>query len=185
MISEQFDEVVALHRQDLRERLAPSGLIDGHDHLSHGNDAIGFEKHMLGAAEPDPLGAEFAGGARVGGRIGIGANAGLSDLIGPAHQHGEIAGEFRLHGRHLAQHHLALATVDGDEVAIAHSDIAHAHDALGGVDPQLARAGNAWTSHAACDYGGVAGHAAARGEDALRRRACRGCPRGWSRCAPG
>ena len=55
---EQLDEIVALHGQDLGQRRAPAldGL--GHDHLAHGDDALAIEEHMLGAAEPDALGAE-------------------------------------------------------------------------------------------------------------------------------
>ena len=51
-------------------------------------------------------------------------------LVGPDHELGEIAGELGLDGRHLAQHHLAGAAVDGEEIAVVHHDIAHLHDAL-------------------------------------------------------
>ena len=61
----------------------------------------------------------------------------------------------------LAQHHLAGAAVDGEEVAVVHHDIAHLHDALLLVDAQIPGAGDARPSHAAGDHRGMAGHAAA------------------------
>ena len=49
-------------------------LVFGQDHLAHRADAVLVEEHVLGAAEPDALGAEFDRGARVGRRVGIGAH---------------------------------------------------------------------------------------------------------------
>ena len=71
---EQLDEVGALHRQKLGERRAARSFVVGQDHLAHGADAVLVEEHVLGAAQPDALGAEFDRGARVGRRIGIGAH---------------------------------------------------------------------------------------------------------------
>ena len=51
-------EVRALHRQQLGERAAASALVARHDHLAHRGDAIALEEHVLGATEPDALGAE-------------------------------------------------------------------------------------------------------------------------------
>ena len=39
-------------------------LVLGQDHLAHGADAVLVEEHVLGAAEPDALGAELDRGAR-------------------------------------------------------------------------------------------------------------------------
>ena len=94
----------------------PSGFIHRHDHLAHRDDAVCLEEHVLGAAKADALGAEFPGGARIGRRIGIGAYAGLSNLVSPAHEHGEIAGEFRLDHRHFALQYLTGRTVYRDDV---------------------------------------------------------------------
>ena len=41
-----------------------SALAVGQDHLAHGDDALGLEEHMLGAAEPDALGAEARSAVR-------------------------------------------------------------------------------------------------------------------------
>ena len=53
-------EVRALHRQQLRERAAPSTFVARDDHLAHRVDAIALEEHVLRAAEPDAFGAEAA-----------------------------------------------------------------------------------------------------------------------------
>ena len=44
-------------------RAAALGIV-GQDHLAHGDDAVGVEEHVLGAAEADALGAEAARRAR-------------------------------------------------------------------------------------------------------------------------
>ena len=148
---------------------------------AHRADAVGVEEHVLGAAEADPFGAEAARRAGVGGGVGIGAHAHRADRVGPAHQRREIAGQLRLDRRHLAEHDLAGRAVDGDDVAGLDHGGARRHRARGVVDAQIARAGDAGPAHAARDDGGVAGHAAARSSGCPWRRACRGCPRGWSR----
>ena len=56
-----------------RARLAPFQLF-GQDHLAHGGDALGIEEHVLGAAQADALGAEFAGHLGVMRGVGIGAD---------------------------------------------------------------------------------------------------------------
>ena len=83
---EQLDEVLALRRQQLGERLAAPLLILGEDHLAHGEDAALLEEHMLGAAKPDALGAEGERLARIGRRIGIGAHFQPAEAVGPSHQ---------------------------------------------------------------------------------------------------
>ena len=81
---EQLDEVLTLRGQQLGKRLAASLLVLGEDHLAHGDDAALLEEHMLGAAEPDALGAEGARLAGVGRRVGIGAHPHAAEVVGPA-----------------------------------------------------------------------------------------------------
>ena len=97
---EQLDEIRPLHRQKFCERCAARGLVLREDHLAHGADAVLVEEHMLGAAQPDALGAELERGAGVGRRIGIGAHFELAHGVGPFHQRAELAGELRLAHRH-------------------------------------------------------------------------------------
>ncbi len=99
---EQLDEIAALHRQELGERGAARGLVLRQNHFAHGADAVFLEEHVLGAAQPDAFGAELDRGARVGRRIGVGAHFQLAHAVGPFHQRGELAGQFRLAHRHLA-----------------------------------------------------------------------------------
>ena len=67
-------EVAALHRQQLGQRAPPSGLVARDDHLAHRVDAVALEEHVLGATEPDALGAEAARDARIVRRVGVGAH---------------------------------------------------------------------------------------------------------------
>ena len=92
---EQLDEILALHRQELGERRAPPLGVVGEDHLAHRHDAALLEEHMLGAAEPDAVGAEGEGLARIGRGIGIGAHLHAAKGIGPAHQRDEVRGQRR------------------------------------------------------------------------------------------
>src|SRR3546814_11082057 len=64
---------------------------------------------------------------------------------------------------------LFRSTGDGEDVAFLHRAAFDAQRPGIIVDGQAARAGDAGTAHAAGHHGGVAGHAAARGQDALGR----------------
>ncbi len=81
---EQLDEILALHGQQLGQRGAAAVLLVGEDHLAHGDDAVGVEEHVLGAAEADALGAEIARGAGIERGLGIGAHLHAAELVGPA-----------------------------------------------------------------------------------------------------
>ena len=164
---EQLDEIGALHRQQFRQRGAARLFVLGQDHLAHGADAGFLEEHVLGAAQPDALGPELDRGARVVRGIAVDADAELADLIGPFHQRAELAGHFRLDHRHPPGQHLAQRSVDGDDVAGLEGARADAHGAAAIVDADRAAAGDARLAHAARHHGGVRGHAAARGQDAL------------------
>ena len=61
----------------------PFSLV-GQDHLAHRDDAVGIEEHVLGAAEADALGAEFARGAGIERRLGIGAHLHAARLRRPS-----------------------------------------------------------------------------------------------------
>ncbi len=171
---EQLGEVAALHRQDLGERGAPAGLVAGDDHLAHREDALGLEEHVLGAAQPDALGAERARGARVGRRVGVGADLEPAEAVDPLHQLAELAAELRRHQRRGAEEHLAGRAVESERVAFLEAMLLAAArqehgGALGGVDPQARARGDAALAHAARDHRAVRGHAATRGQDADRR----------------
>ena len=68
-------EVGALHGQQLGERAPAPALVARDDHLAHRRDAVALEEHVLGATQPDSLGAEAARDARVVRRVGVRAHA--------------------------------------------------------------------------------------------------------------
>jgi hypothetical protein len=123
--------------QQLRERGAARLLVVGEDHLAHGADAVLLEEHVLGAAEPDALGAELERDAGVVRGIGIGAHTELAHRVGPAHQRAELAGQRRLRHRHAAREHLPGRAVDGDDIARLERAPGNAHGAGGVVYAQL------------------------------------------------
>ena len=165
---EQRDEIVALHRQQLRQRDAAGLLVVGEDHLAHGADAALVEEHVLGAAQADAFRPEPHGDAGVVGRVGIGANLELAHLVGPAHQGGEFARQRRLLHGDLAGQHLAGRAVDGDDLALLERYAAGAQRVGGIIDADRAGAGDAGLAHAARHHRGMGCHAAAGGENAFR-----------------
>jgi hypothetical protein len=82
-------EVGTLHGQELGERPAATALVVRDDHLAHRVDAIPVEEHVLGAAEPDALGAEAARDARIVRRVGVGAHLEPAPRVRPAEELGE------------------------------------------------------------------------------------------------
>ena len=65
---EDADEIVALIREEFRERGFPIIDIVGQNHLAHRVDAIAFKEHVLGAGEAD---ADRAKGEGVLGLLGV------------------------------------------------------------------------------------------------------------------
>ena len=160
-------EILALERQQLRQRGAAAGLVARHDHLPHRADALGVEEHVLGAAQADALGAELARRLGVERRFGVGAHAQAARRRPPSPSAwrnrrtwlGSIIGD-------RADEHLAGGAVEGDGLAGAHGLAAGGQRLRVVVDRDAAGAGDAGPAHAARHHRGVAGHAAARGQDA-------------------
>ena len=115
---EKLGEVRALERQELGQRPAASSLVFGKDHLAHRDDAVFVEEHVLGAAQPDALRPELARRARVGRRFGIGAHRHAADAVRPSHKRGKLARKLGLQHGDGTHHHLAVAAVDGDHIAL-------------------------------------------------------------------
>ena len=152
----------------LASALRPALGVVGQDHLPHGDDPVGLEEHVLGAAQADALGAELD--ARCARPSGVSA----------------LVRTFR---RRLASAHSisvakspescgsTVGTAPSITVPAAPSMVITSPSAtrtplavkrlLGVGDDHLAGAADAGLAHAARDHGGVAGHAAARGQDAL------------------
>ena len=115
-------EVLALHREDPGERLAPSGLVGCEDHAPHGEDAVLAEEHVLRAAEADAFRAEGARSGGVLGGVGVGAHTQSPPAVRPAHQPPVLVGQRGLDQRYRPEQHLAARTVDRDRVAEVHGD---------------------------------------------------------------
>ncbi len=122
---------------------------------------------MLGAAKADAFSAEFHRHFRIVWRIGIGAHLEAARSVGPLHHGREIAGQLRLDHLRRAEQHLPRRTIDGDDLAALDHAAASGELARLHVDADVASAGDARPPHAARHNSGVAGHAAARGDDRL------------------
>ncbi len=109
-------EVFTLVGQQLFEGGFAVGLILRQDHFPHRGDAITFEEHVLGAAEADAFGTEFAGTLGVGGAVGIGPHVHGAVLVGPFHDGGEVAGHLGFDGAHFAGEDFAGATIDREHI---------------------------------------------------------------------
>src|ERR1019366_5224851 len=170
---EEAGEIPALHGEELQQGLAAALFFARQNHGLHVLDAVLGEEHVLGAAQSDAFGAELTRHFGVARDIGIGAHAELAaELVGPFHEALQHAGGgVGINGVSLAGKDFAGGTIERDPVAFRQGD----HLAVDGdgdflfmlVDGNGLGAGYARGSHAAADHGGVAGHAAARREDAL------------------
>ena len=124
MASNRPGEILALHGQQLVERLPARLLIARQNHRLHVRDAILGEEHVLGAAQPDAFGAELAGGLGVARNVGVGADAEVAaEFVGPLHQLAEVRGVgIGLIGHGLAEVDVGGGAVDGDPIALLHGD---------------------------------------------------------------
>ena len=77
-------EVVALQRQQRRQRGLLTGLVLGDDEVLHELAPLA-EEHVLGPAQADALGAEPAGPRRVLGGVGVGAHPESAYVVGVLH----------------------------------------------------------------------------------------------------
>jgi hypothetical protein len=80
------------------------------------DDPIGFEEHVLGAAQADPFGTELAGPLAVGGRIGVGANASVRNLSAHSISLAKSPDSFGSWVSTDPSHHFAGRAVEADRV---------------------------------------------------------------------
>ena len=182
---EDAGEVLPLEGQELGQG-GPSLLERvGQDHLAHRADLALAEEHVLGPAEADALGPEGHGVGGLVGLVGVGPDLERPVLVGPGHDLGEGLVDGRLGrverlfdqdledlgglGVDLALDDLAGRAVDRDPVAFLERPALDGHRVGAVVDEELAAAGDADPAHLPGDQGGVRGHAAAGGQDALGR----------------
>ena len=123
---------------------------------------------MLGAAQPDALGAEGARAAGVLGRVGVGAHAERAQLVAPpssVRSAGRPGGD----ERDVVERDGAGRSVDRDQVALVQDALADAHLAGVQVDLQRVGPGHRRAAHAAGHERRMRRLAALGGEDALGR----------------
>ena len=164
---EHFLEVGALGVEQPGERLVL--LVRGRrqDHLANDREPVRGEEHVLGAAQPDALGAEAPGigGVLTGVGVGPDAELALADRVGPAEHDVELLGRFGKCQLHGAEHHLAGRAVDRDHVALADGDPVGRERALG--DLHRVGTNDGRSPPAAGHDRGVADEPPAGGEDSL------------------
>ena len=165
---EDLGEVVLLDLAQLVERGRLLLVRRGEDHAAHDGEAVGGEEHVLGAAQPDALGAEAAGVGRVLPGVGVGAHTELAAAhgVGPRQDGVELGGRFGRRERHRTEHHVAGRAVERDDVALVDGHVAGGEGTAGDLD--RLRTDDGRGTPAPGDDGGVADEPAASGEDALR-----------------
>ena len=138
------------------------------DHLAEGEERllVAAVEHVLGAEEADALGAERAGLGGVFGGVGIGADAELFELVDELHELLELFVFAGVDGLQGAGVHIAAGAVQAEHVAFLERLLADLEGLLDFVDLDVGGADDAALAPAAADERRVAGHAAARGEDA-------------------
>ena len=143
-----------------------------------GGDALGVEEHVLGAAQADALGAELAGHAAVGGRVGIGADLHAAELVGPGHERGEVADQL---GLDVGTSPAMTSPVDPSSVMMSPSlTVAARRCAACARRMSMSRRRSPATqgmAHAARDDGRMAASCRRGRSGCPGPRACRGCPR--------
>ena len=160
-------EVALLHGLQLGQGLLPLLHGVGADHLPDGGDAVLIEEHVLGAAQADALGAELPGLGGVVGRVGVGADLEAAVLVRPAHDPAELAADDGVHSGDGSVVNLAGGAVQAQPVALVIGLSGQLKLLVFLVHLDLAAAGDAALAHAPGHHGGVGGHAAANGQDAL------------------
>ena len=163
---EKLHEIIALHRQKAFQYSGPPGAGFRENHLAHDDQARGIKEHMFRTTQPDALRIEIARGLGVFGRVRVGTDANVALDIGPAHQLLEciIKGGFQ-HWR-LTGQNLTRGAINGDQVAFAKNPTIGCGDrVLAHVKPQRGCADDTRQPHPSPDHGGVAGHAAAFGQN--------------------
>ena len=160
-------KVLLLHGLDLGQGLLPLLHSLGDDHLPDGSDALGVEEHVLRAAQADALRAEVLGLTGVLGGVGVGADLEIPELVGPVHDPLKLAGDLGLGGVQALAIDVAGGAVQADPVALLVDLSGQGKLLVGLVHNDVAAAGDAAGAHAPGHHGGVGGHAAPHGEDAL------------------
>ena len=137
------------------------------DHATNRGQPVGGHEHVFGAAQPDALGAQFAGLGCVLEVVGVRAHPEFANLIGPRDHALEVLVDARRDQFDLLPEHVARGAVEGDDLALLDDPVPDGEGAALGVDVDAGGARDAGLAHAARHHGRVGGHAAVGGEHAL------------------
>ena len=122
---EQPGKILALHGEQLLQRLVARLLVLGQNHGLHEWDAIGREEHVLSPAQANAFGSELARSFRIAGNVRVGANAEFTAKhVGPLHEFDEQRRLWiRLLRLRLAQVDVRRGAVERDPVALFDDDV--------------------------------------------------------------
>ena len=172
---EHRQEVLGLNLEQVGQGLPLHDLIIGQDKAL--DDVLTVaQKHVLGTAQADGLGAKLEGERGILGVVGVDAHmvgvaTGLvqTNLVGPGQDGVQVAGELGRNQINGAVDDDTLGAVDGDDIAFVQHTIAafDAYDLLSRVNVEALDAADAGCAHTASDNGGMARLATVAGQDAL------------------
>ena len=128
---EQFNEIGPLHRQQPLKRGSPVTGILRKDHFAHDRQAARLKKHMLRPAKPDSVHTKGAGQGGVGGRVGIGSDADVPQVIRPCHQLPKGTIKRRFDHRRGPAKDPSTAPINRQDVAIMQGAAVRQNDLLG------------------------------------------------------
>ena len=125
---------------------------------------------MLGAAQPDALGAITPRLSGLFGLVRIGPDLEAPDLVGPAQDPLQIGLVLETggDGRQRTDEHFAGRTVEADRVAFLERNAVRGCRPVGVVDLELVNAGHTWLADLPGHDRRVARGSTPRGQDALR-----------------
>jgi hypothetical protein len=115
---EQTLEVLLLERQQIGQRRAAGVTGLGHDHRPHLRLTVLGHEHVLGAAQADPFGPQLPSPTCVPRCVGVGADAEVADLVGPAQDLLKVVIHLRLDQGDVVDGHPPLGPVDRDGIAL-------------------------------------------------------------------
>ena len=165
---EDLLEVGLLCGAQLLQSLGFLGRRVGEDHLTHNREAVRGEEHVLGAAQPDSLGAQLAcvGGIFAGVGVGAHGQLALADRIGPGEDRVELGR--RLGSSHFerTQHDLSCRAVERDDIALLDDDVADRE--LVAVDLDRISTDDRRSTPTSGNDSSVADEPTASGQDSLR-----------------
>ena len=123
---------------------------------------------MLGTAQANALGAEITGRLGVARGIGVGSDAHGTVIVRPLHDGFKIAADLGGQGGQLLAVHAAGIAVQRDPIAaLEDTALLGTEKAFLFIDENIVAARHTAAAHAAAYHGGVAGHPASGGKDAL------------------